>query len=140
MMISTKGRYALRVMLDLAKHTEGYLSLKDVAEAQEISMKYLEAITARLHRAGLVLSHRGKEGGYALARAANRITVAEILRCAEGTLVPVSCPSLEGDACSRSGDCLTLPLWQALGEQIDTYLSAVTLEDVLLGRLKGESQ
>ena len=138
MMISTKGRYALRVMLDLAQQKEGFLSLKDVAEEQNISMKYLEAIVAKLNKSGLVQSHRGKEGGYRLARPAAEISVAEILRSAEGSLVPVACGGLDGAACERADSCRTLPLWRALDRRIDGYLSTVTLEDVCLGRVDGE--
>jgi len=134
MMISTKGRYALRVMLDLAAG-EGFVSLKDIADEQEISMKYLEAIVSKLHKSGLVRSHRGKDGGYQLMRPAGEISVAEILCSAEGTLSPVACPSLDGAPCSRADQCLTLPLWQALDQRIDGYLSTVTLEDLLRGTL-----
>jgi len=137
MMISTKGRYALRVMLDLASRGDGFLSLKEVAEEQGISMKYLEAIVSRLHKSGLVLSHRGKDGGYKLAKPASAITVAEILSSAEGSLLPVECAGLGNDCCRAEG-CLTLPLWKALDRRIETYLSAVTLEDVLLGRVDRE--
>ena len=134
MMISTKGRYALRMMLDLAER-EGLVSLRDLAARQNISMKYLEAIAATLHRAGLVQSQRGKDGGYRLAEPADQITVAEILRCTEGTLSPVNCASLEGTPCERAGECRSLPLWLALDRQIDTFLSGITLEDVLLGNV-----
>ena len=136
MMISTNGRYALRVMLELADHGDGFRSLKEVAERQEISMKYLEAIVAMLNRAGVVRSQRGKDGGYQLARPASEITLAEILRCTEGTLAPVACPSLEGTPCSRAEECRTLPLWHALDRRIDGYLSTVTLEDLRQGRLE----
>lgn len=137
MMISTKGRYALRVMLDLAREGSGrYLSLKDVAQRQEISIKYLEAIMAMLNRAGLVRSQRGKDGGYQLAKPPAQITAEQILRCTEGSLSPVSCPSLEGTPCERAGDCLTLPLWHALDRRINGYLSTVTLEDILLGNIR----
>lgn len=135
-MISTKGRYALRVMLDLAEHQEaGYLSLKEVADRQQISAKYLETIVAMLLRAGLVRSQRGKEGGYCLSRPAGEITAAEVLRMTEGTLSPVACPSLEGQPCQRAETCKTLPLWRALDERVERCLSAVTLEDLLQGRL-----
>lgn len=135
MMISTKGRYALRVMLDLAAHPEGYLSLKEIAERQQISAKYLETIVAILNRAGLVRSQRGKDGGYCLARPAAGITAAQVLRLTEGTLSPVACPSLEGQACHMAGTCKTLPLWRVLDETIDQCLSSVTLEDLLQGRI-----
>lgn len=136
-MISTKGRYALRMMLDLAEQEPGRpVSLKEASARQEISMKYLEAIAAILNRAGLVQSQRGKDGGYRLARPAGQISVAEILRCTEGTLSPVNCPSLEGTPCERAECCQSLPLWQALDRHIDDYLSGITLEDVRLGNVE----
>ncbi len=135
MMISTKGRYALRVMLDLADQAEGYLSLKEIADRQQISVKYLESIAAILNRAGLVRSQRGKDGGYCLARPAKEITAAQVLRLTEGTLSPVACPSLEGNPCQRAETCKTLPLWRVLDETIDRTLSSVTLEDLLRGRI-----
>lgn len=135
MMISTKGRYALRVMLDLADQAEGYLSLKEIADRQQISVKYLESIAAILNRAGLVRSQRGKDGGYCLARPAKEITAAQVLRLTEGTLSPVACPSLEGDPCQRAETCKTLPLWRVLDETIDRTLSSVTLEDLLRGQI-----
>ena len=135
MMISTKGRYALRVMLDLADQAEGYLSLKEIADRQQISVKYLESIAAILNRAGLVRSQRGKDGGYCLARPAGEITAAQVLRLTEGTLSPVACPSLEGNPCQRDETCKTLPLWRVLDETIDRTLSSVTLEDLLHGQI-----
>lgn len=135
MMISTKGRYALRVMLDLADQAEGYLSLKEIADRQQISVKYLESIAAILNRAGLVRSQRGKDGGYCLARPAKDITAAQVLRLTEGTLSPVACPSLEGNPCQRAETCKTLPLWRVLDETIDRTLSSVTLEDLLHGQI-----
>ena len=130
--ISTKGRYALRMMLDLAQHGhEGFVSLKHVSERQEVSLKYLEAITASLNRAGLVRSQRGKEGGYRLSRPAAEITVADVLQSAEGSLAAVSC--LES-GCDRAEHCLTLPLWKHLDTIMDDYLSGVTLQDVLDGK------
>ena len=135
MMISTKGRYALRVMLDLAGQAEGYLSLKEIADRQQISVKYLESIAAILNRSGLVRSQRGKDGGYCLARPAGEITAAEVLRLTEGTLSPVACPTLEGNPCQRAETCKTLPLWRVLDETIDRTLSSVTLEDLLRGQI-----
>ena len=135
MMVSTKGRYALRVMLDLADQAEGYLSLKEIADRQQISVKYLESIAAILNRAGLVRSQRGKDGGYCLARPAKDITAAQVLRLTEGTLSPVACPSLEGNPCQRAETCKTLPLWRVLDETIDRTLSSVTLEDLLHGQI-----
>ena len=136
-MISTKGRYALQVMLDLAAHEDGdgYVSLKEVANRQGISIKYLESIVAILNRAGVVRSQRGKEGGYRLSRPAREIPVGQILRATEGTLSPVACASLEGTPCHKAEACLTLPLWQQLDQRIEGYLSTITLEDLLEGRV-----
>ena len=139
MVISTKGRYALRMMLDLAQQDpEAYSSLKSVAQRQDISIKYMEAIAAHLNRAGLVISQRGKEGGYRLARPASEITVAEVLHCAEGSLAAVACLELDEQgnaACERAAHCLTLPLWRRLDGVMDEYLSGVTVQDVLDGRV-----
>ena len=128
-MISTKGRYALRVMLDLAAG-EGFVSLKDIADEQEISMKYLEAIASVLTKAGMITSIRGKNGGYRLTKTPAEYTVGDILRQTEGSLAPVSC--LES-GCPNSESCITLPLWAGLDRRIDAYLSSVTLADVLQG-------
>lgn len=136
MMVSTRGRYALRIMLDLAMQENGtYISLKSISERQKISMKYMEAIVAMLNRAGLLKSQRGKEGGYRLARTPGEYPVSEILKLTEGTLAPVAC--LEAgcnDSCELSANCLTRPMWQKLDGIIDDYLSGVTLEDLLAGR------
>lgn len=132
MKISTKGRYALRVMLDLALHEkEGYISLKEIAQRQGISMKYLEMIIGILNKAQAVKSMRGKYGGYCLAGKPSDYTVGFILRLTEGSLIPVGCPECEGGSCDRSGDCLTLPLWKGLGNIISEYLDGITLEDLM---------
>ena len=136
MMISSKGRYALRVMIDLAQHgDEGVIPLKAIAERQDVSLKYLENIVAALTRAGIVLSQRGKDGGYRLARSPQEYTVAEIVRLAEGTLAPVSCLECTENACERADSCLTLPVWQRLDELIDAYLSGATIADLVAGSL-----
>ena len=132
MMISTKGRYALRVMIDLAQHEgEGFLSLKSVAERQDISPKYLEMIVAILNRGGLVISQRGKEGGYRLARPASEILVGEVIRLAEGSLAPVACRDCTDSAWERADSCLTLPMWRKLDGLINEYLDSVSIEDLL---------
>ena len=136
MMISTKGRYALRVMLDLAQHAEdGYLSLKAISERQGISMKYLEQIVAILQKGGLLLSRRGKEGGYCLSRKPAQYPISEIVNLTEGTLAPVACLEDGKAACTRSGHCMSLPLWVQLDAVIEGYLSSVTLQDLLDGNL-----
>ncbi len=132
MKISTKGRYALRVMIDLSQFTNNeYISLKEISERQEISLKYLESIIGMLCRAGFVLSLRGKCGGYKLARKPGEYTIGSILKLTEGSLAPVAC--LEGDInqCSRAINCITLPMWQKLDKIIDDYLESVTIEDLL---------
>ena len=135
MNITSKGRYALRIMLDLARHgeEEGTISLKTVAERRGISMKYLEMIAAQLRRAELIESARGKEGGYRLCRAPADYTVGEILRALEDKLAPVSCITAEGVQCERAADCVTLPMWRELDELTNAYLDGVTLQDLITG-------
>ena len=134
MNVTSKGRYALRVMLDLAQHPdEGYISLKTVAERQDLSMKYLEAIVGALKKAGLVDSSRGKEGGYSLLRPPEEYSVGEILRSTEDKLAPVSCITAEGVACAQASACLTLPMWRELDELTNAYLDTVSLRDLLTG-------
>lgn len=139
MMISTKGRYGLRVMLDLAQQdSDEYISLKSISERQQISMKYLEMIVSALNKAGLVKSQRGKDGGYKLTKAPQDYSIGEILRVTEGGLAAVSCPECEGAACERAGGCLTLPIWQRLGEVINYYLDGISLKDILERRIGEE--
>lgn len=135
MNITSKGRYALRVMLDLAQHRgEGFVSLKTVAERQGISMKYLEMIVGCLKKAELLDSTRGKEGGYRLNRRAELYTVWEILQCLEDNLAPVSCIREDGAVlCEKAKGCITLPMWRELDEITNRYLSQVTLQDLLTG-------
>ena len=131
MMVSTKGRYALRLMIDLAQHAdEGAISLKAVSERQSVSMKYLEAIAALLNRGELIRSVRGKEGGYLLARPADKISVAEVMAITEGSLAPVACNGLDS-ACDRAGLCLTFPMWQKLDTLIENYLSGISISDLI---------
>ena len=131
MMISTKGRYALRVMLDLADHNTGdYIPLKDIAQRQEISVKYLENILASLSRANLVDATRGKGGGYRLCRPPKDYAAGEILRLAEGSLASVSCLRGEQKGCEKAGHCRALPLWEGLDQVIDQYLDSVSLADL----------
>ncbi len=138
MRISTKGRYALRMMLDLAKNDRGgSISLKEIGARQGIPVKYLETIMAVLLRAGLVASARGKAGGYRLTRSLREYTAGEILKLAEGGLAPVACLAEEYNTCPRAAECETLPLWQGLNRVIDSYLENVTLEDLATGKLAG---
>ena len=134
MNITSKGRYALRVMLDLAQHPDdGFVSLKTVAERQGISMKYLEAIVGSLKKAELLESTRGKEGGYRLSKAPADYTVVEILHAIEDNLAPVSCIKDGSIQCDRAAACQTLPMWKELDEITNAYLNTVTLEDLLTG-------
>ena len=130
MMISSKGRYALRVMIDLAEHAhEGYIPLQTIAARQGISEKYLESILAVLSKARLLDAVRGKGGGYRLSRPAKDYTAFEILSLTEGTLAPVTCLE-SGQQCENAENCRTLPLWQGLDRTIAAYLGSYTLGDL----------
>ena len=136
MKISTQGRYALRMMIDIAEHQkDGYVALKDVARRQDISKKYLEQIALSISQAGLLRAVRGYQGGYMLARPAEDLTVFSILQIVEGTLAPVTCLQQEVNTCERKNCCKTLPLWQGLQERINRYLEGITLQDVIDGRI-----
>ena len=128
-MISTRGRYALRVMIDLAEHRdEGYIPMKDVVARQGISKKYMEQIMPSLVRNGFV---EGKGGGYKLTRSPSEYTAGEILRAAEGDLAPVACLSCNAEECPRKKDCKTLPLWEKFNDMTNEYFDSVTLESML---------
>ena len=132
MKISTKRRYALRLMLDLAMDTSGEpVRIKDVAERQEISVKYLEQIVSILAKAGYVRSIRGPQGGYRLSREPEDYTVGMILRLTEGSLTPVECAEAEPGACSRENTCVTRKLWKELDEAIRSVVDKYTLEDLV---------
>jgi Rrf2 family protein len=132
MKISTKGRYALRVMLDLAEHHDGnYIPLRDVAERQGITVKYLEQIINVLGKSRYLKSSRGKGGGYRLARSPGEYTVGDILRLMEGNLAVISCLEDSPNECPRCEDCITLPFWQGLDRVIAEYVDSVTLEDLM---------
>lgn len=136
MMISTKGRYALRIMIDLAQHqNEGNIPLKDVAMRQNTSLKYLEAIARTLSKSGLIVAYHGKNGGYRLEQSPADISTAAILRAAEGELKPVACAGATTGNCAQSNECLTYPLWQKLDDRIYDYLESVSLEDVMTGNV-----
>ncbi|MDD6878144.1 MAG: Rrf2 family transcriptional regulator [Clostridiaceae bacterium] len=132
MKISTKGRYALRMMLDLAQHqSDGYVALRDIAQRQNISKKYLEQIVPVLNKSDILRTNRGFQGGYRLAKSPDQYTVGEILRLTEGNLAPVACLEHEPIECERSGECPTLPVWQGLYRVICEYLDGITLQDIL---------
>lgn len=132
MLISTKGRYALRVLIDLAEHqSEDYIPLKLIAERQGISEKYLESIIKLLVRAKFLNGLRGKGGGYRLTKAPEQYTVGSILRLTEDSMAPVSCLEPGADACPRAAECRTLSLWQGLDKVINDYLNNITLADLM---------
>lgn len=132
MLISTKGRYALRVMIDLAEHPrDGFIPLKIIAQRQEISEKYLESIIKLLVKAGLLNGLRGKGGGYKLTKAPEQYTVGDILRLTEESLAPVSCLEEHATCCPRRRDCRTYLLWRGLDEVISGYLDHITIADLM---------
>ena len=135
MNVTSKGHYALRIMVDLARRTdEGYVSLKTIADRTDSSMKYMEAIVGSLKKAELIDSTRGKEGGYCLSRPASEITVAEVLHSTEGSMAAVSCLDAGENGCERAAQCLTLPMWKKLDAVMDNYLSGVSVQDLLDGK------
>ena len=132
MKISTKGRYALRMLVDLAEHqSNGFISLKEIAVRQNISKKYLEQIVPILNRSDYLKTNRGFQGGYQLAKAPDQYIVGDILRLTEGNLAPVACLEQEINECERSATCPTLPIWQGLSRVINEYLDNITLQDIL---------
>ena len=132
MIVSTKGRYALRVMLCFARRGgDEYIPLKEIAEAEEISQKYLESIMTILSKAGFLDAVHGKGGGYRLNRKPEEYTVGSILKLTEGSLAPVSCTTQGAAACSRSTCCQTLPMWERLERMIDDFFEGITLADLL---------
>ena len=131
MLISTKGRYALRVMIDLAEHQgEGYIPLKAVAQRQGISEKYLESIMKLLVKANLLSGLRGKGGGYQLTRSPSQYTVGSVMRLTEDSLAPVACLESGAAACPKAAECRTLAMWQGLDQVINTYLDGITVADL----------
>lgn len=132
MKISTKGRYALRMLIDLAEHKEkGFISLRDIADRQDISKKYLEQIVPILNQSNILRTSRGFQGGYMLAQEPDKYTVGDILRITEGSICPVPCLDEDPIQCKRSNKCATLPLWQGLNGVISDYLDNITLQDLL---------
>jgi Rrf2 family protein len=132
MKISTKGRYALRMLLDLAEHRSGgFVALKDIAQRQNISKKYLEQIVTILNRSDILRTNRGHQGGYMLVQSPDKYTVGQILRLTEGSLHPIACLDDQPNLCLRSGFCKTLPMWQGLDKVISNYLDNITLQDLL---------
>ena len=132
MMISTRGRYALRVMIDLAEHADsGYIPMKDVAERQKLSLKYLERILPVLSKNGLVEGVHGKGGGYRLSRRPEEYRVGEILRLTEGDLAPVACLECGAEPCRRVDECRTVSMWSGLHDLINEYFDSITIADLM---------
>lgn len=132
MMISTRGRYALRVMIDLAEHqSDGYIPMKDVAQRQGISLKYLERILPALVQAGEIEGVHGKGGGYRLTRAPEYYRVGDILRLTEGDLAPVACLGCDAKPCAREPQCRTIGMWRRFSEMTNAYFDGITIADLM---------
>ncbi|MCC8127317.1 MAG: Rrf2 family transcriptional regulator [Clostridiales bacterium] len=139
MIVSTRGRYALRVMIDLAEHqTTGYIPLKEIAERQEISEKYLESILKLLVKGKLLTGLRGKGGGYRLNQAPEHYTVWNVLTLTEDSLAPVSCLTVDAPSCVRAAECRTLPMWQKLDDMIRDYFEHITIADLMITSVSGD--
>lgn len=132
MLISTRGRYALRVLLDLAENqTDGFIPMKTVAQRQNLSLKYIERIMPVLSKSKYVVGVHGKGGGYRLAMEPKDYRVGDILRLAEGDLAPVACLGCDAKPCDRAGECRTLPMWREFHKMVNDYFDSITLEDLL---------
>jgi len=136
MLVSTRGRYALRVLLDLAEHkTDEYTPMKEVAERQEISLKYLEKIMPVLVKADMIEGVHGKGGGYKLTREPKEYTIKEIIELTEGDLAPVACLECGAKECERKESCRTIAMWSKLNDMINDFFVNITLDDLLNGRV-----
>lgn len=132
MLISTRGRYALRVLIDLAEqNAEDFIPLKEISARQNLSQKYSESIMTMLSKAGMIEGIHGKGGGYRLSRKPEEYKIGEVLRLTEGTLAPVSCLECGAAPCERAGECRTLPMWIRLDEMINGYLDGVSIADLM---------
>ncbi|MBD5161573.1 MAG: Rrf2 family transcriptional regulator [Oscillibacter sp.] len=139
MMISTRGRYALRLLTDMAeRQSDGYVPLKEIAQRQEISEKYLESIVKTLVKGGVLTGLRGKGGGYRLSKAPDQVAVGAILRMTEGSLAPVACLEPGAAACARAAGCRTYAMWQGLDKVIGTYLDGFTIADLMQAEQPGD--
>lgn len=137
MKISTKGRYALRLMIDLAQHyCDDFITLREISERQNISRNYLEQIVPLLNKSGFLQANRGYQGGYRLAKSADKYTVAEILLLTEGSLSPVVCLDQNPEDCINRENCLTFPVWLGLKEVIFNYLENITVQDIIDKKIK----
>ena len=130
-MISTRGRYAIRVVIDLAEHRGGYIPLREIAERQEISLKYIEKITPLLAKGALIEGIHGKGGGYKLCREPEDYTVGEILHLTEGDMAPVACLACGAAPCPRASYCRTLPMWREYKKMTDEFFDGITIADLI---------
>ena len=131
MKISTKGRYALRMIIDIILHqNDGYISLKDISERQNISKKYLEQIVPLLNKSGILKASRGNRGGYKINGNPEKYTVGDVLRATEGSLAPVACLDYFPNDCERINECITLPIWEGLYKVVTDYLDSITIQDI----------
>nr|WP_316615020.1 Rrf2 family transcriptional regulator [uncultured Ruminococcus sp.] len=131
MKVSTRGRYALRVLIDLAEHNNGsYIPMKDVAARQELSLKYLERILPTLTKAKLIAGVHGKGGGYRLTRSPEKYSVGEVLRLTEGDLAPVACLAPDAEPCPRAAECRTLKMWQGFYDMTNKYFDGISIADL----------
>ena len=132
MKISTRGRYAIRILLDIAMHQKGgFVAMKDIARRQQISKKYADQIGMQLSQAGLLLTARGRQGGYKLIPEPREVTALRVLNIVEGSLAPVQCLETETNLCERRGFCITLPMWAGLNQVMTDYLSQITLQSLI---------
>ena len=132
MKISTRGRYALRILLDIAMHQgNGYVTMKDIARRQRISKKYGDQIGMQLSQSGLLVAARGRQGGYRLIPAAGDVTVLQVLKIMEGSLAPVQCLETSPNLCDRCSFCITLPMWTELDRVVSDYLGGITLQSLI---------
>lgn len=132
MLVSTRGRYALRVMIDLAEHYSGnYIPMKDVANRQELSLKYIEKIMPLLNKGSLVEGVHGKGGGYRLTKRPEDYRVGDILRLTDGDLAPVACLGYDAKPCGRAAECQTLPMWSSFYKMVNDYFDGITLADLM---------
>ena len=137
MLISTRGRYALRVLVDLAEHNDGgHIPMKDVATRQELSLKYLEQILPILTKNKLVIGVHGKGGGYRLSRNPDEYTVGEVLRLTEGNLAPVSCLECDAEPCERASECRTLEMWKGFFKLTNEYFDGITIADLMKNKVE----
>lgn len=137
MLVSTRGRYVLRVMIDLAEHADnGYTSMKSIAERQEVSLKYIEKTLPLLVAGNMIEGVQGKGGGYKLTRSPEKYKIGDILRITEGDIAPVACLTCDAEPCQKREGCKTILMWEELQKRICDYLDSITLEDLKNGNVK----